>query len=79
MAATLLSSLFNIVFVNFVLLGLDGNTAVAAYGVIANTALVGTAIFNGAFPAAEVFTLLLTVFMGRRSAAEKKKFRRKTA
>ena len=32
---------------NFVLLGLDGNTAVAAYGVIANTALVGTAIFNG--------------------------------
>ena len=32
---------------NFVLLGLDGNTAVASYGVIANTALVGTAIFNG--------------------------------
>ena len=32
---------------NFVLLGIDGNTAVAAYGVIANTALVGTAIFNG--------------------------------
>ena len=32
---------------NFVLLALDGNTAVAAYGVIANTALVGTAIFNG--------------------------------
>lgn len=32
---------------NFVLLGLEGNTAVAAYGVIANTALVGTAIFNG--------------------------------
>lgn len=32
---------------NFILLGLSGNTAVAAYGVIANIALVGTALFNG--------------------------------
>lgn len=32
---------------NFILLDLVGNTAVAAYGVIANTALVGTALFNG--------------------------------
>lgn len=32
---------------NFILLGLAGNTAVAAYGVVANYALVGTAIFNG--------------------------------
>ncbi|MCM1567931.1 MAG: MATE family efflux transporter [Roseburia sp.] len=32
---------------NFILLGLGGNVAVAAYGVIANIALVGTAIFNG--------------------------------
>lgn len=32
---------------NFILLGLVGNVAVAAYGVIANTALVGTALFNG--------------------------------
>ncbi|MDD3184198.1 MAG: MATE family efflux transporter [Anaerostipes sp.] len=32
---------------NYLLLGLAGNIAVAAYGVIANLALVGTAIFNG--------------------------------
>ncbi len=32
---------------NFLLLNLGGNTAVAAYGVIANAALVGTALFNG--------------------------------
>lgn len=32
---------------NFLLLGLSGNIAVAAYGVIANIALVGTALFNG--------------------------------
>ena len=32
---------------NFLLLGLGGNVAVAAYGVIANAALVGTAFFNG--------------------------------
>lgn len=32
---------------NFLLLSLAGNTAVAAYGIIANFALVGTAVFNG--------------------------------
>lgn len=32
---------------NFLLLGLAGNVAVAAYGVVANCALVATAIFNG--------------------------------
>lgn len=32
---------------NFLLFGLGGDTAVAAYGVIANCALVGTAIFTG--------------------------------
>lgn len=32
---------------NFILLDISGNTAVAAYGVIANIALVGTSIFNG--------------------------------
>lgn len=32
---------------NFVLLGLGGNLAVAAYGVIANIALVGTSLLNG--------------------------------
>ena len=32
---------------NFILLGLAGNIGVAAYGVVANYAMVGTAIFNG--------------------------------
>ncbi len=32
---------------NFILLGLNGNIAVAAYGVIANLALVGTSLLNG--------------------------------
>lgn len=32
---------------NFLLLNLSGNLAVAAYGVIANTALVGTGLLNG--------------------------------
>lgn len=32
---------------NFILLDIAGNVAVAAYGVIANIALVGTSIFNG--------------------------------
>lgn len=32
---------------NFILLGLAGNIVVAAYGVVANAALVGTALLNG--------------------------------
>lgn len=32
---------------NFLFFGLGGNTAVAAYGVVANCAIVGTAIFTG--------------------------------
>lgn len=32
---------------NFILLGLAGNTAVAAYGVISNVALVGSSMLNG--------------------------------
>ena len=40
------NSITTLVF-NFILLALSGNNAVAAYGVIANIALVGTAIFNG--------------------------------
>ncbi len=32
---------------NFILLALGGNTAVAAYGVIANVAIVGTGLLNG--------------------------------
>lgn len=39
-------SLTTLIF-NFILLGLGGNSAVAAYGVIANTALVVTAMLNG--------------------------------
>lgn len=39
-------SLTTLIF-NFILLGLDGNSAVAAYGIIANTALVVTAMLNG--------------------------------
>lgn len=32
---------------NFLILGITGNVGVAAYGVVANTALVATSIFNG--------------------------------
>ena len=32
---------------NFILLALAGNTGVAVYGIVANLALVGTALFNG--------------------------------
>ena len=32
---------------NFILLDLAGNTAVAAYGIVANISLVGIAVFNG--------------------------------
>ena len=32
---------------NFLILGLTGNTGIAAYGVVANVALVATAVFNG--------------------------------
>ena len=51
MVATLSSSLFNVMFDYIFMfpmgLGLAGNVAVAAYGVVANFALVATAIFNG--------------------------------
>ena len=32
---------------NLLILGIAGNTGIAAYGVVANIAIVGTAIFNG--------------------------------
>ena len=32
---------------NFLILGLAGNNGVAAYGIVANTAIVATSIFNG--------------------------------
>ena len=51
MVATLSGSLFNVVFDYIFMfplgLGLAGNVGVAAYGVVANFALVATAIFNG--------------------------------
>lgn len=44
---TELSSGLVIIIFNFVILKLEGNTGVAAYGIIANIALVATAIFSG--------------------------------
>lgn len=42
-----LSSGITTVIFNFLILGLAGNEGVAAYGVVANAAIVATAIFNG--------------------------------
>lgn len=44
---TELSSAVTVVVMNFVLLRISGNTGVAAYGIIANTALVATAVYGG--------------------------------
>lgn len=51
---------------NFLLLGLAGNLGVAAYGVVANFALVATAIFNGAAQGAQP---LISDCYGRRDTA----------
>lgn len=51
---------------NFLLLGLAGNLGVAAYGVVANYALVATAIFNGAAQGAQP---LISDCYGRRDIA----------
>lgn len=51
---------------NFLLLGLAGNLGVAAYGVVANYALVATAIFNGAAQGAQP---LISDCYGRRDTA----------
>lgn len=48
---------------NFVILGLSGNVGVAAYGVVANTALVAVSIFNGIAQGAQP---LLSDYYGRR-------------
>lgn len=40
------SGVITVVF-NMIILGLAGNTGVAAYGVVANTSLVAVALFNG--------------------------------
>lgn len=44
---TELSSAVSVVAYNFIMLKISGNTGVAAYGVVANTALVATAVFSG--------------------------------
>ena len=55
---------------NFLLLGLAGNVAVAAYGVAANFALVATAIFNGVAQGAQP---LVSSCYGRNDRAGAKK------
>ena len=55
---------------NFLLLGLAGNVAVAAYGVAANFALVATAIFNGVAQGAQP---LMSSCYGRNDRAGAKK------
>lgn len=55
---------------NFLLLRLAGNVAVAAYGVVANFALVATAIFNGAAQGAQP---LVSQCYGRNEMAGAKK------
>lgn len=47
---------------NFLLLGIAGNIGVAAYGVIANIALVGTSVFNGVSQGAQP---LLSEYYGK--------------
>ena len=55
---------------NFLLLRLAGNVAVAAYGVVANFALVATAIFNGVAQGAQP---LISQCYGKRDGAGAKK------
>ena len=55
---------------NFLLLGLAGNVGVAAYGVVANFALVATAIFNGVAQGAQP---LISESFGKGAADDVKK------
>ena len=55
---------------NFLILGLAGNVGVAAYGVVANTAIVATSIFNGVAQGAQP---LLSDFYGKGSRKSVKK------
>ncbi|MGN0663201.1 MAG: MATE family efflux transporter, partial [Faecalibacterium sp.] len=61
---------------NFLLLGLAGNVGVAAYGVVANYALVATAIFNGVAQGAQP---LISRAYGQRDQAEAQKLLRLSA
>ena len=55
---------------NFLILKLAGNNGVAAYGVVANTALVATSVFNGISQGTQP---LLSDFYGKRENAAVKK------
>ena len=55
---------------NFLILGLAGNIGVAAYGVVANTAIVATSVFNGVAQGSQP---LLSDFYGKGSKKSVKK------
>lgn len=55
---------------NFVILGIAGNVGVAAYGVIANFAMVGTAVFNGIMQGSQ--PLISSFYGGGDNASAKK-------
>lgn len=55
---------------NFLILGITGNVGVAAYGIVANIAIVATAIFNGAAQGAQP---LLSNFHGKKDTAALRK------
>lgn len=57
---------------NILILGLTGNVGVAAYGVVANTALVATSIFNGISQGTQP---LLSDYYGRGDKASLKKIK----
>jgi Na+-driven multidrug efflux pump len=52
---------------NMIILGLAGNTGVAAYGVVANTSLVAVSIFNGVSQGAQP---LISEYYGKGQAKE---------
>lgn len=55
---------------NYLILGLTGNDGVAAYGIVANTAIVATSIFNGVSQGVQP---LLSEFYGKRDPYSVKK------
>lgn len=55
---------------NFLILGIAGNVGVAAYGIVANIAIVATAIFNGVAQGAQP---LISNFHGRKDEASARK------
>lgn len=65
-----LSSGVTTVVFNFLILGLTGNEGVAAYGVVANVAIVATAIFNGISQGSQP---LLSEYYGKNNTGSVKK------